>query len=56
MVKLGAIELERGLEVEDRLEHALHDANALTDGDTPAVTPTQTRRSRQVIGMRVGLQ
>ncbi|KAG1322628.1 hypothetical protein G6F61_015184 [Rhizopus arrhizus] len=56
VAELGAVQLELGFQVEDLLEHALHGADALPDGDDPAQLPLQIGGGRQMVRMGVGFK
>ncbi|MNF77153.1 hypothetical protein D3C84_592910 [compost metagenome] len=56
MIELRTVDAELRFEIEQRLEHALHLADRLTDGDPATQFPAQIRRGGQVIGVGVGFQ
>ncbi len=55
MVELRTVALELGALVEHLAERVLHDADVLADADLPAQLLLDVGRSRQVVGMDMGL-
>ncbi len=56
VIELRAVDAEFRLQIEQGLEHALHLADRLADGDLAAQFAAQIRRGGQVIGVGVGFQ
>ena len=56
VVKLAAIGVEFGLQVEDGLEYGLHIGNRRANGDLAAQVFAQVVGRRQVVGMGVGFE
>lgn len=56
MVELRTVNAKRRLQVEQVLEHALHLADGLANGDFAAQGTAQVRRGGQVVGVGVGFQ
>jgi len=56
MIELRAVDAEFRFQVEQRLEHVLHLADRLADGDLAAQFAAQVRRGGQVISVGVGFQ